>query len=113
MYSDPIDCCSDYMVTHTRQRSAHCKKLSPGSICRSGNEAQVLLAAVPQPKGQTPLPCVAKELEEIKQIVPKNVIVRIPAEEDCTTDSGVGTRVRTAVELPPHASIIHLACHGC
>jgi CHAT domain-containing protein len=104
-------CLSDYCVvsyTPTLGALLSCKRKS--AVLRE--DVRLLLAAAPEPVTSVVLPAAVEEMILISNIAPTKTLIQ---SKMAGTSGPAPIWVSTAeevIELLPHATILHLACHG-
>jgi hypothetical protein len=106
-----VDSCSDYAVmSSTPTLSALIQARQ--SIKSVGREAKALLAAVARPYRYNVLHWCNEEVQGIKTVIPPAAVLDFPSYAALDADVGGGASVQEVLDVLPHASIVHLACHG-
>lgn len=100
------ECCSDFMVvSYTPSVGAllNARQGMDKVLAAEGNK--LLMAAVPTPPTDAPIPNVTKEIFILKGIVPNKALIRLP-------DNNIHACVQPVLDALPSSSLLHLACHG-
>lgn len=114
LYQSVGDCCSDYFVssyTPTLRALTAARRRTPEASSR-GHQPTVLLAAVPRPAGRPSLPHATQELEAIKAVIPRELIIPLPPDQDATSGLEGGALIGTVADNLHRTAVLHLASHG-
>jgi CHAT domain-containing protein len=99
-----VDSCSDYLVLSSTPTLSALLQARKGTK-PVGRQAKTMLVGVPHPFQYSALPSCTEEIEAIKALLPSTPLLDVKP-------GSSGASMQEVLDIMPHASIAHFACHG-